>query len=541
MPGSKSKKMQTKTSQRPNSTSTKVSNSAVSPSAEESAQPAEVALELPPISRQGQINPQTLTQSNVLSLQNTIGNQAVQRLLATRTPSTSPATIQRYLARDEWVKFQNWLEKQHIELTSEERSAIRSTASSVEDAQRLVQEGKEKSLKERMKSGLNTTTGKLTTVGSGVVGGVVGGLIATAIVSNPIGWVVGGTALASGAAAYTMGEQYDVKPHKIEQPKLKEVTQQLPSAPKGVNKEEEWKKFREDYLKFEEACTKTRQEVERIEGFFPDIRTGYRKMLHRQPAIEGLTSLSSGEFGKLYNALPTKLREKHNVQAIRSLPKSAKKTEAVYAEFGDALDTFDAVPKFTCITKKDFFKYSQTAVEEIKKHTTYLVKLNELALNVNKCLKDAGNAVDEQEKLESALIDASKQSGSQEAQKIVQDAKPDKPADWLAELYPYGYVQIIGDTYAAITKEAWDKLEEKNSGAPALFKEALDNGSIPDLSTGSSGVKWGKGELKVRRTKLTALELDSDLRLSGSVATVENKEKTKKVKVLEFKNLINAH
>lgn len=534
MPSSKFKKIQAKTSQRSNL------SSPMPVSADETAQPAEAAPELPPISRQGQINPQTLTQSNVLSLQNTIGNQAVQRLLANRTPSTSPATIQRYLARDEWVKFQSWLEKQRIELTSEERSAIRSTASTVEDAKRLVQEGKEKSIKERMKSGLNTTTGKLTTVGSGVVGGVVGGLIATAIVSNPIGWVVGGTALASGAAAYTMGEQYDVKPHTVEQPKAK-VTPQQPSAPKGPNKDEEWKKFREDYLKFEEACTKTRQEVERIEGFFPNIRTGYRKMKHREQAIEGLAELSSGEFGKLYNALPTKLREKHNVQAIRSLPKSAKKTEAIYAEFGNALDAFDAVPKFTCITKKDFFKYSENAAEEIKKHAAYLIKLNELALNVDKTLKAAGNAVDEQEKLELALIDASKQSGSEAAQKIVEDAKPTKPADWLAELYPLGYVQIVGDTYAAITKEAWDKLEQKNAGAPALFKEALSNGSIPDLSTGSSGVKWGKGELKVRRTKLTALELDSDLRLSGSVATVENKEKTKKVKVLEFKNIINAH
>lgn len=306
----------------------------------------------------------------------------------------------------------------------------------------------------------------------------------------------------------------------------------ITSAAKGST-EADWKETQTDKEKYEEQIAELDTQLRRdITNLKVELRTAYRKLLTLQPLL--------GTFGTARGTDLDTWRGDFSRERLRTALQRNQAAINVYENFIGLIEVYQDIPALEHPTKKDFQRnHTKDSVLESRKNdlgrrATAIKNIIDAIPNTEQVLTEA---VTEGEAMRQASRHHVANPGAADAAHVGQQGGP---AQWFATRYPHGWVHLIGNAYAAITAAG-------AGAAPGtsltMFQDALRNGTINDTGTGESGVKWGKRELKVRRTRLESIQIAGDTRLTGNIQSITAAVSglPNDIRVLEFTTVIQAH
>lgn len=385
---------------------------------------------------------------------------------------------------------------------------------------------------ERIKSGYGYIASTLGGVSGGIVSGVGYGLMA----SNPIGWLVGGllagTTIGAGVAYYRGSDGGDGEedvPEVVDEPKSQTV--------RGPTKDSQWRELQEARGEYETKLQKISKTLSSMRGTLVDMRTLSRKLMARQPLLKEIADskrVSSKQLDEWRGGMER--------ATLRAAARKGEDAIKAYAKFLDLLEDFQSRKALDRVSKKEFYKYlgltwrKEEMAEDLGVWQTQLEKLLDEQDRV-------ATSLEARDREETVIHQALRLWRSAPPEIIEAEAPVSRGrSTYLDDTYPDGWVHIHGNAYAAITPAVKDLLSSKE-GALGMFQDALGNGSIADYGTGESGVKWSKSELKVRRTRLEAIAMRGDTRLTGDIRVVPARESgfDRDIRVLEFSRMIYGH
>jgi hypothetical protein len=370
-------------------------------------------------------------------------------------------------------------------------------------------------------------------VATGVLAGASYGLLA----SNPVGWIVGGLGtLASLSSAYYLGGKSEDDKDDKDDELVSDVKQKGSVVKsKGPSQEDLWKGLQQARREYEEGHESVAKELKKIRLSVVTMRTLSRKIMARQPLMDLIADVGTKSSdlddwrGEIERA------------TLRGAAKKGRSALTAYATFYENLEALETWEPVEHITRKKFVRYGGLESRKSEMQEDLVERGKKL-----KALQGEQEEVDsilEARDEEESRIRSASRSWRDPPVAIAATEEPvvnKSGTKYLDDTYPDGWVHIAGNAYAAIAKAGAKLLSE---AALPLFQDALANGSIADYGTGASGVKWGKCELKVRRTRLEAIAVAGDTRLAGAInsVTTDVSKMSADIRVLELTRIIQAH
>jgi hypothetical protein len=377
--------------------------------------------------------------------------------------------------------------------------------------------------------------------GFGIIPTGVGALAAAGgyalLASNPVGWAVTGGlaagALVTGAASYLRGS--DPSP-EVEVEAEKDSDTESKDSVAGPTKDEQWKEVQADRAKYDQRLLTLVGEVQQFATTrLPAVRTLYRRIIDRQPLMLEINQESRGSIDSWRGEIP--------ITTVRNAYRNGQNAIKAYEDFIALIDQLSDSAAVESPTKKQLFK-SGAFKQLIASRAQDLERRAKALEEITARFEQVAPVLEAQETLEDGIRTARRlriRTGETAGEAHTAVGADAGGGDWFATTYPNGWVHLAGNAYAAIMPQAVTAL---GSGAAlTMFQEALNNGTISDYGTGASGVKWGKRELKVRRTRLEAIQVAGDTRLTGPVVDVPRAVggPDRAIRVLQLTTVTQAH
>lgn len=390
-------------------------------------------------------------------------------------------------------------------------------------------------LMDRLKSGFDKTSiAAGLTVGAAIAFfsplglGLASAGLAGAAVSGAVSYMRGSDTSGTDATTTTNTAK---KKAKTEQPKKSQ-------APKKIVKKEGNPVVDKDAERNEQE-DRARSVITRKEKFdansellLSDLQEVHHELLDLQPLLEDIPTATSAQLDAWVKG-PDKKRFRtaigRNQRAIKT-----------FDDFSNMVKKALEVPPLKILSKDDFSR--KEILDEWK------IQLNNMISLVSDL---EHNADDTRTLLEEALAEGKEIKAAWDRPRPQENVHEEEGHEghqaaavtvngWLTGRYTHGWVNIVGNSYAAITNQAATSMP---GDLLLMFQDALRNGSINDKGVGESGVKWAKRELKVRRTRLESIQVAGDTRLTGDIQTITAAASglPNDIRVLELTHTIHAH
>jgi hypothetical protein len=386
----------------------------------------------------------------------------------------------------------------------------------------------------RIRSGFGYAAASAGGIAGGVVTGVGYGLLAT----SPVGWVVGGLvagAAVTGLTSYVRGSEPQPEPETEPEAEAVPGTAAAGVARPPTN-EEQWKEVQADKVQYE---ARLQTLVDAVGGVattrLPAVRTLYRRIIDRQPLMLEINGESRESIDSWRGDIP--------ILKVRDALREGQRAIQAYEDFIALIDKLSDSVAVESPTKKALFKsgaFRQLMAARAQDLERRAKAMEEITAELDR----VAPILEAQDASEAEIRTARRtqiRTGETAGEAHAAVGADGGGAAWFNTAYPNGWVSLAGNAYAAIMPAAVAAL----NSAPALtmFQEALQNGTIADYGTGASGVKWGKRELKVRRTRLESIQMAGDTRLTGPIVDIPQAAggPDRAIRVLQLNAVIQAH